>query len=475
MRKTNKKGFTIVELVIVIAVIAILAAVLIPTYSSLVKKANRSADIQAVREMNTALAVNEVTKGKNVDQVYDALAEVGITAKDYIPLSDGHYFFWIQGENRVVYTDDQYNILFPENYKGDNVRTKFPGEHFSLGGLIKEEKVEVGTDGSATVTTAGQLYYLSKHSTDVNKITINAEEIDLGGAEIAFTVAENKTLEIVGLSNGTTLKGLVMIESRYTDPDIGKNYASGLVAEVKKGATLTLKNIVIDHATIGGLEIGGVGALVGRINNDTTVTIEECKVNNTTVNGKNKVGAMVGSVASCTLTVTDCEVNDTTVNCSEGESGIVIGNVYNGGTVSIDTDFDWVKNSKLNLVETERETKDVTSLTWYACELKKNDETKKVEWKKANPEVTRVYSGFQKIVRKFTKEGKPETEDGCDSYRVFTSDAFMTVQNATVGETKYQFNDEYTNGVFAKLDENTDICINALVGIFKGTSIVTGQ
>ena len=51
MKKTNKKGFTIVELVIVIAVIAILAAVLIPNISRLVKKANESSDIQAVRNM----------------------------------------------------------------------------------------------------------------------------------------------------------------------------------------------------------------------------------------------------------------------------------------------------------------------------------------------------------------------------------------------------------------------------------------
>lgn len=45
-RKNNKKGFTIVELVIVIAVIAILAAVLIPTFSGVVKKANESAALQ---------------------------------------------------------------------------------------------------------------------------------------------------------------------------------------------------------------------------------------------------------------------------------------------------------------------------------------------------------------------------------------------------------------------------------------------
>ena len=46
MRKNNKKGFTIVELVIVIAVIAILAGVLIPTFASVVTKANESKALQ---------------------------------------------------------------------------------------------------------------------------------------------------------------------------------------------------------------------------------------------------------------------------------------------------------------------------------------------------------------------------------------------------------------------------------------------
>lgn len=49
LNKTNKKGFTIVELVIVIAVIAILAAVLIPTFSNLVTKANKNAAMQEAR------------------------------------------------------------------------------------------------------------------------------------------------------------------------------------------------------------------------------------------------------------------------------------------------------------------------------------------------------------------------------------------------------------------------------------------
>ena len=49
MKKSNKKGFTIVELVIVIAVIAILAAVLIPTFSGLVEKGQASSRLQTAQ------------------------------------------------------------------------------------------------------------------------------------------------------------------------------------------------------------------------------------------------------------------------------------------------------------------------------------------------------------------------------------------------------------------------------------------
>lgn len=49
MLKKMKKAFTITELVIVIAVIAILAAVLIPTFTTVVDKANESAAMQEAR------------------------------------------------------------------------------------------------------------------------------------------------------------------------------------------------------------------------------------------------------------------------------------------------------------------------------------------------------------------------------------------------------------------------------------------
>ena len=49
MKRNNKKGFTLVELVIVIAVIAILAGVMIATFSNVVSDAQASADLQEIK------------------------------------------------------------------------------------------------------------------------------------------------------------------------------------------------------------------------------------------------------------------------------------------------------------------------------------------------------------------------------------------------------------------------------------------
>ena len=64
----NKKGFTLVELVIVIAVIAILAGVMIGTFASVVKKAKESAKMQemaAAKQEQTATDVIEKLKNQN--------------------------------------------------------------------------------------------------------------------------------------------------------------------------------------------------------------------------------------------------------------------------------------------------------------------------------------------------------------------------------------------------------------------------
>ena len=72
MTKLNKKGFTIVELVIVIAVIAILAAVLIPTFSNVIEKANTSSALSEAKNAMTDDLANAEADYENMDDYKSA-------------------------------------------------------------------------------------------------------------------------------------------------------------------------------------------------------------------------------------------------------------------------------------------------------------------------------------------------------------------------------------------------------------------
>ena len=58
MKKSLKKGFTLVELVIVIAVIAILSAVLIPTFGNVIQNSKETAAFQNARGAIDSFSVN---------------------------------------------------------------------------------------------------------------------------------------------------------------------------------------------------------------------------------------------------------------------------------------------------------------------------------------------------------------------------------------------------------------------------------
>ena len=70
MKNKKRKGFTLVELLVVIAILAILATVSILGYTSFTKKANESVDEQAVTQMNLVLQANEVLQGKSINEAY---------------------------------------------------------------------------------------------------------------------------------------------------------------------------------------------------------------------------------------------------------------------------------------------------------------------------------------------------------------------------------------------------------------------
>ena len=105
MKKLNKKGFTLTELIVVIAVIAILAAVLIPTLTGYIEKARISADNQEVAVLNKLLLdakINEV-EFKDVNDLKKYLAEEMDYDGDYtLGVKDSYLWFDTESYEFVI-------------------------------------------------------------------------------------------------------------------------------------------------------------------------------------------------------------------------------------------------------------------------------------------------------------------------------------------------------------------------------------
>ena len=142
MKNNKKKGFTIVELVIVIAVIGILSAVLIPTFSNVTKKAREAAKSQELSEAVTAVL----------------MAENGTFEEGY-----DYYFVYTSGNDVTYYVIDR-------------------GE---LGAGSKTDPTKVDAEGNYSEADASELIVDNLLKADTNEDgTATFEEIENISASI---------------------------------------------------------------------------------------------------------------------------------------------------------------------------------------------------------------------------------------------------------------------------------------------------
>lgn len=112
LKKANKKGFTLVELVIVIAVLAILAAIAVPTVTNIIDTANKNTDAAncqtielALKSASAEVAANTWKDGDGT--VGNALTHEGLNfdTMDKNIKSGGHFYYGIGTNNKgKVYT-----------------------------------------------------------------------------------------------------------------------------------------------------------------------------------------------------------------------------------------------------------------------------------------------------------------------------------------------------------------------------------
>lgn len=102
-RKSGKKGFTLMEMLIVVAIIAILIAIAIPTFGSALTKAKVAADTANLRAYYAEAMANHLLDDKALPKVDTATKVVTINGVEYTLQA---------GEYTVAATDDTMTITY---------------------------------------------------------------------------------------------------------------------------------------------------------------------------------------------------------------------------------------------------------------------------------------------------------------------------------------------------------------------------
>ena len=199
MKNSNKKrGFTIVELIIVIAVIAILAAVLIPTFSSLINKSLVAADESLVRNLNEALAMDVTNPHNTMTDALKATKENGfdVSKINARASTDGqkHEILWDSRNDCFVYKKgDEINYIPKSNTKGDATPVEL--WHIANDGTISDKYsnyLAAGTYAPTLNITTGLDVGEHKEVTEVNYTNTNGKQdvvIRTNSASTKLTIA----------------------------------------------------------------------------------------------------------------------------------------------------------------------------------------------------------------------------------------------------------------------------------------------
>lgn len=172
----SNKGFSLIELVIVIAIIAILVALLVPNYLGYIKKSKYSVDMQTLQQLNTSTQVFESSDPATnpfIDESY------GDSSLMLVLINEGYF------PKAPVAKEEDASFIWD-----------FDGHEWliSFSSILDPDKVTF-------ITAGGQKGYLKGYSGTAAKITIPGSLNGVAITHIYQDAFSNKGLTTVTFSN----------------------------------------------------------------------------------------------------------------------------------------------------------------------------------------------------------------------------------------------------------------------------------
>lgn len=284
--KTTKRGFTIVELVIVIAVIAILAAVLIPTFSGLIRNAQLAADQALVKNLNTALASDENgSSHPTMDKALQATAARGLDVAKIKTTFSGNKILWDSRNDCFVYLDNSKGTInyIPESEKTPVDQNSEKYVYFQI------------------VDTAEE----AKNATDYSVYFNNGDYSGSVDVKVGFDAGSNNKLTAVNYSaNGGNAQDVIIRTVSYATKvtvnaasDTVRHYGPSYLVDI----TAVADKSYHEHGDVGRIQIAS-----GHVVAESGAHVMALEVKN---------GATAEKVTTATI-----ETQETTIaECADGE------------------------------------------------------------------------------------------------------------------------------------------------------------
>ena len=330
--KNSKKGFTLVELLVVIAIVAILATVAVIGYTSFTKKADISNDTVIAKELTTLIQATDINDPvENFDDVMSVLYANGFYLANLNTKTEGCFFVWDSANNQILLVDgkDNFNVIFPESGYSEKGAAwhLICSDRDLLDGLdvtgISVQYAVVSSDSLNELIAAGQ-----------DKIYVDEGFVIAEGSGIDFTGKDNVTL-VLGESslstNGTINGAPIHVENSTLTVEGGTLNASGNFTNEYGTFSCAIGYDGGAKLNVTDVNFIGITGINGAMNRDGEVTLV---VENSTFNVTSGGVIMSTGTSTSTATINNCTINANRYALFVSQTGTmtVNGGTYKGGT-----------------------------------------------------------------------------------------------------------------------------------------------